>query len=168
MRLKPSSFVSPEAIYDDQLENSWQDWSWPNKLKSLSGGNPYRGNNNIVWIPDGNSGLYLSKPPHVTRNVGGFVALTFAIQATGPLNVNASGQAFMVELYDTQDPPQPMPNAKALANYGGDPPVGSYQVYAIPLQALLGVNNPVITGFAIKNVTLTPQPDVYVDEIGLV
>ena len=97
--------------------------------------------------------LYLHRS--VPLDTRPFTTLRFAARATQP------GQQFLVRLYDGAT------NAlveQPLSLYGGDPPVGAWTVYSIPLGNLQG-NDRLISGLSIQNPNGTSQPALYLDDI---
>jgi glucose/arabinose dehydrogenase len=145
-------------IYDDGLSTGWQNWSWDSSVNFSDTTKPYKGTNNILWKPTGAwAGLLLHTDNGI--NTTGYTAFSFAIQAT------KAGQQIGVQLYDAND--APLGSGVNIAAYGGDPVVGSYKDYTIPLSALASANK-TIKDFHIQDISGQTTNTIYVDAIAFV
>ncbi len=154
----PSPTTTPTSgtpIYNGSLVNGWSSWSWGSNVNLADTSHPYPGTTaDIAWTPtSGYAGLYLANSSGVSMN--GLTTLTVSIEAS---QANESASIALVDSSYTVIATLP------LANYGGNPPQGSYRTYTIPL-ADLGATNKTITGIQITDQTSGSQPVMYVDNI---
>jgi hypothetical protein len=102
--------------------------------------------------------LYFTTATPVPTSAYG--TLNFAMQAS------TAGQRYAVILKGAGG--VNVGQAIVLANVGGDPVVGSWKEYAIPLGATgFNTNGAAIIGVFIQDYTGGPQPAAYIDEIAL-
>ena len=147
-----------QIIYDDALENGWQNWGWAtlnyantspihtgSDSISVAIGTNYQGIQ--IWHPDMDSSLYTS--------------LTFWING-GP----SGGQKLQVYgLLDTNG----VQNKGQSAHYTLPTlTANNWQQFTIPLSSLGVAGQPNFTGFVIQDTTGNAQPVFYVDDISLV
>jgi peptidoglycan/xylan/chitin deacetylase (PgdA/CDA1 family) len=145
-------------IYDDAFADDWQYWGWSSEVDLADTTDPYQGTHHISWDPEeGYAGFYFRSNSGVDTT--GYTHLTFAIQST------QEGDTLSVLAYDADNEvlgPQLM-----LADYGGNPVVGSYKVYQIPLEDLNAVDIQ-LHGFHIQDQTGDTRPVMYIDQVGLI
>jgi hypothetical protein len=156
----PSPTVAPVArltIYDDVLAQGWQSWSW-STLADFANTNPViQGIRSISYIAtEAWSGLDLHNPTGVSTV--GYTTLHFSLQASQP------GQSYGIYLEDATG--KSLQYALGLTNYGGDPIVGAWKTFDIPLTSL-NASNKTISGIVIHEWTGKAQPAVYIDQIEL-
>lgn len=143
-------------VYADSLTTGWANWSWSATVNFGVSSPVYQGTRALaltVTAPWG--GLYLRAAAPVAT--GSYTHLRFAARAS------AAGQRYRVELRAADGRVLPVVN---LGAYGGEPVVGSWRVYAIPLADLGAVGVP-ITGIRIKDGTGGAQPALYLDAVSL-
>lgn len=146
------------VVYDDSLQNSWSSWSWSSTLNFSDTSHPKTGTKDISWKPNSAwAGLYLHKNGGI--NTTGYAHLKFSMQSSG------SGDIISVMAYGSND--GPLGGQVMLQNYGGNPVVGGYKTYDIPL-ADLGAKNVVMNGFHIQEQTGGARSTLYLDDISLV
>src|SRR5579862_2769865 len=147
-----------QIVYDDALENGWQNWGWA----TLNYTNPspiHSGSDSIsvtisgawqgiqIWHPDQDSTPYASLNFWLNGGSSGGQKL----QVYGLLDLGGTN------------------NFAAGAHYPLSPPAaGGWQQFVVPLSALgvAGSNN--FTGFVIQDSQGTPEPTFYLDDISLV
>lgn len=141
-----------QAIYSDQLDNSWQNWSWANT--NFSNTSPVQnGSRSIAVTPTGgNQAIYLH---HNAQSVSGFRSLTFYLHG-GPIG----GQQLQVQgtLWGGPIAPYILPPLAA----------NTWTKVVVPLKGIgvRGANN--FDGFWIQDRSNTAHPTYYVDSISLV
>ncbi|HLO98635.1 MAG TPA: hypothetical protein VK171_08580, partial [Fimbriimonas sp.] len=147
-----ASAFADQAIYSDQLDNSWQNWSWANT--NFSNTSPvYSGSRSVAVTPTGGGqAIYLH---HNAQSVTGFRSLTFYVHG-GPIG----GQLLQVQgtLNNSPIAPYLLP---ALAP-------NTWTKVVVPLKGIgvRGANN--FDGFWIQDRSNTTHPTYYVDNISLV
>jgi hypothetical protein len=147
------SFVvkADQIIYDDALENGWQNWSWA--AVNLANTSPvYSGSDSISVTSTNWQALYLSV---AAMSSSPFTNLTFWING-GP---NGGQQVRVAGILggSAQSPVQLAPLPK-----------NSWQQVTLSMSALGVANQPNFTGFWIQVESNLPVPTFYVDAISLV
>ena len=145
-------------LFDGQLENGWQNWSWAT-VNLASTAYVHTGGSSIqVSITASNQALYLE---HAATNTALYTALTFWINggASSGQNlrvlalINGQGQtAVLLNTYVT----------------GGAVATGVWRQVTIPLSALGAANTTELTGLQIQDNSGGSQPSFYVADISLV
>src|SRR5439155_2586454 len=103
-----------------------QNWSWSSTQNFTNPSPVFSGSYSIAFVVTGVwGGLYLHNDSAV--NSSAYTTLHFAVQAT------QTGQKYDVSLYDANNL---LIKTVLLSDYGGDPPVGTFKVYNIPLSDL--------------------------------
>ena len=150
----PLAPPSSLPIYTDAVMNGWRNWSW-SSTQNFSNASPvFSGGYSISFVVTAGWGaLYLHNDMAI--DISAYTMLHFAVQAT------RIGQKYGVALYDGNNVET---KTVLLSNYGGDPPVGTFKVYDIPLADLIGTGK-LITGVQIQDQSGASQPAVYIDEI---
>src|SRR5439155_4774635 len=127
--------------------------SWGSTVNFGVSSTVYAGTRAISVSTSGWGALYLHRSGPFDTSP--YTVLRLAAQATQP------GQQYLIRLYDAAT------NAlveQPLSRYGGDPPVGGWTMYTIPLVDLQG-NSRSISGLSVQNPNGTPEPTLYLDEI---
>jgi hypothetical protein len=144
-----------QIIYDDALENGWQNWSWA--TVNLANTSPVHSGSDSISVTANNTpsdwqALYLSVS---AMNTSGFTNLTFWIDggASGGQQVLAQGI---------------LGSAAQPAVQIGPLPANSWQQVTLPLSALGVANQANFTGFWLQAEGGSPVPTFYVDDITLV
>jgi len=150
----PSNPAGTSTIYDEVLASGWADWSWGGTIKLTDTLHPYTGKTDISWAPSSYGAVSLSNTSGGVTTVG-YRSLSFALQASA---ANESASINVVDGFGYNL------NALALVNYGGNPVVGSYKKYTIPLIDL-GAYNTTLKGIQISNQTNKAEPVMYIDTI---
>lgn len=146
-------------LYDDALQNGFQDWGWA--PHSYANSDPvYDGIHSASVSYAGNyDGLYIASPS-LDIDTSAYTALRFAIHGGG-----AGGQTMQVKAGGGTGYPA---NAVGLSDFlPGGPVAGSWRVVTIPLSALNMAN----TGFsrlAFQSDVAGSQSTFYLDDIRLV
>jgi peptidoglycan/xylan/chitin deacetylase (PgdA/CDA1 family) len=145
-------------IYDDALRAGWEHWGWDSTTSFTDTSHVYSGAKNILWSPAAAyAGIYLHST--TSLSTAGYSALSFAMQASN------TPHRILVQAMDSNNTTI---DAKAyLADYGGEPAVGTYTPYTIPLSAF-GADNRQINGILILDGSGSVIPSHYVDAIALV
>lgn len=143
-----------QIIYDDALENGWQDWSWA--TVSLASTNPVHSGSDSISVTADNSAsdwqaLYLSVP---AMDVSGFTNLAFWINGG-----STGGQQVQVQAL--------LGNAVQPAIQIGPLPANSWKQVNLSLSALGVEDAPNFTGFWLQAEGNSPVPTFYVDDIAL-
>ncbi len=143
------------VIFDDALAPGWNNWSWGSYVDFNLSSPVQSGTNSLGFYPAAWGGLYLhsGNPVDTTPYTG----LTFA------LNTVYQNQKFQVTIYGLDNKPL---GSASLDKFGGDPPVGSWKVYTIPLSAL-NASNKQISGIVLQN-SANYSELVYADYLALV
>jgi hypothetical protein len=139
-----------QIIYDDSLENGWQNWSWgpPPNLANTS---PVHSGNYSISVTTSNySALYLDVSPTSTSQI---TNLTFWI------NGGVGGQSVKVQAI-LGSSAQPATNLPPL-------PASSWTQINLSMTALGVANAPNFTGFWIQSTIAGAAPTFYVDDISL-
>ncbi len=140
-----------QIVYDNTLENGWQNWSWATVNFSSASPNPVHSSPFAISVSCGaNQALYL----HNSFSSSLYTNLTFWI------NAGSGGQPLKV---------QATVSGNALTNnYTFTAPAGGWQLIAIPLSGLGVTNQPNTDGFWIQNNSSASLATFYVDDISLV
>ncbi len=140
-----------EIIYDDALENGWQNWSWA--TVNLANTSPVHSGSYSISVTSTNwQALYLSV---AAMDTSLFTNLTFWINggASGGQQVQVQGRLGT----NSQSPVQIEPL-----------PTNSWRQVTLSMSALGVSNQPNFTGFWIQVEANSPVPTFYVDDISLV
>jgi len=151
----PLLAVSPLAVYDDQLENGFDNWSWAaNSL--VQSAVVHSGRSAISFEPDGWSGFFLHRDAGIDTAV--YDALELWIHGG-----TAGGQSLTVAFVTGGSPV----GQAALTGFvpGGRIPSGWVKV-RVPF-ASLGVTSGIFDGLWLQDGTGGNQPAVYVDDVQL-
>jgi hypothetical protein len=145
-----------QVIYDDTLENGWQDWGWA----TINYANPtpvYSGSDSISVTMTAWQGLQIYHPDMDSTP---YTNLIFWLNGG-----NAGGQKFQV---------YGLVHAGSTNNFGlskrfaiGPLSANTWQQFTVPLTALGAAGLPNFTGFVIQDSTGLGQPTFYVDDISL-
>src|SRR5256885_696176 len=141
-----------QAIYDDALQNGWQNWSWASV--SLSNTNPVHAGTQSISVTAGAwQALYFE---HAAFDPASFTNLTFWIHGG-----SSGGQQLQV---------QAVSGGSAVASGQSLAPLAanSWQQINIPISALVPSGQSTIDGFWLQDRSGTAQPVFYVDDISLV
>lgn len=147
-----------QIIYDDSLENGWQNWGWA-EINYANTSPVHSGNDSIsVTIATNWSGIQIW---HSDQNSTPYASINFWLNG-GP----TGGQRLQV--YGLLD-------ANGSQNYATSPrytlsplPANGWQMYSVPLSQLDVANQPNFTGFVIQDSLGETQATFYVDDISLV
>lgn len=146
------------TIYGDSLASGWSDNSYDSTVKYSTTSPVSSGSDSIAWTAtDGWSTFY----PWQSRgfSLSSYTDLRFAAQAS------QSGVEDIVCLLDANSNcVGPMLDLK---DYGGQPAVGRWTYYTLPLSALNPNHVSTIYGFELQNATDYGAPTVYLDSIQL-
>ncbi|HXR05536.1 MAG TPA: glycoside hydrolase family 44 protein [Verrucomicrobiae bacterium] len=142
-----------QIVYDDALENGWQNWSWA--TVNLANPSPVHSGPYSISVTANNSptnwqALYLEIS---AMNSSGFSNLTFWI------NGGVGGQQVQVQGI--------LGSAAQPAIQIGPLPTNSWRQINLPLSALGVANQPNFTGFWVQAESGSPVPTFYVDDITL-
>jgi len=142
------------VIYDDALENGWQNWSWAEV--NLANSNPVHGGSLSISVTASNSpsnwqALYLDVP---AMDLSGYTNLTFWINGG-----SAGGQQVQVQAQ--------LGNSPQTAVQIGPLPADTWRQINLSTAALGVAGQPNFTGFWIQAEGNSPVPTFYVDEIRL-
>ncbi|MGH7992023.1 MAG: glycoside hydrolase family 44 protein [Limisphaerales bacterium] len=141
-----------QIIYDDALENGWQDWGWAS-INYNNTSPVHSGSKSVsVTITDGTGqAIYIA---HGAFDASLYTNLTFWINggATGGQQLKVQGHANGTALAST--------NLPALV-------ASTWQQFIIPLAALGITNQPNMDGFWIQDRIGSVQPTFYLDDISL-
>src|SRR5262245_53800202 len=148
----PLAAASPQTIYDDSLQNGWQNWSWA--TVNLSASSPVHGGSSSISVSSVNwQALYLH---HAPQNSSPWTNLTFWING-GP----TGGQVIQV---------QGTRNMIAQTNHITVlPPLtaNTWVPIAVPLSQIDVSNVVDFDGFWLQVQNSGTAPTFYVDDIGL-
>jgi outer membrane biosynthesis protein TonB len=148
---------APLEIFSDALAPGWSDQSWGASINLASTNPVYAGLYAISYTATSAwAGLDL-RAGHDLKTAN-YRQLRFALQAT------RSGQQFAVYLRDASGTTL---TKVPLANYGGDPPTGTWKIYTIPLSDL-GAGNITLGDIVFHEWSGNAQPAIYVDSIQLI
>jgi hypothetical protein len=146
-----------QTVYDEALQNGWQNWSWGSVIDFSSSAVVHSGSKSTAititnyWVTNTWGAIYLHHPAFDSSP---YANLTFWING-GP----SGGQQLQVaaELSGT---PGPSVGLAPLA-------ASSWQQISIPLSALGVDNKPNMDGFWIQEAVGTPLPTFYLDDVAL-
>jgi hypothetical protein len=140
-----------EIIYDDALENGWQNWSWA--TVNLANTSPVYNSSDSISVTASNwSALYLDI---AATDSSQFTNLTFWING----GTNGGQQVQVQGILGTNAQP---------AVQIGPLPTNSWQQVTLSMSALGVANQPNFTGFWIQVETTSAVPTFYVDDISLI
>lgn len=140
-------------IYDDALQNSWENWSWAT-VNFSDTTKIHAGTKAIRVTTGGNQALYLH---HTALDSTGYRNLIFWIN--GGSGASAGGQRLQVQATLNGQPQA----ACTLPPLTAD----TWQQISIPLSSLGVANQASFDGFWIQDVTGTAQPSFWVDDVAL-
>ncbi len=143
------------VVYDDSLENAWQDYSWASVNKSTTG--PVHSGSNSISVTDSTSNYEALYLHHAAFNSAGYDSLRFWINPTTAVSDELQVQA---TLSGTAQTPYTLSFTAAQT--------GIWQQVTVPLGALGVANSNSFDGFWIQNITGGPLPTFYVDDIRIV
>jgi hypothetical protein len=154
--LRGAMLRADQIVYDDALENGWQDWGWA--TINYTNITPLRsGSDSISVTMSAWQGLQIYHPDMDSTR---YTNLTFW------LNGGSSGGQ-KLQVYGMVD-------AGGTNNFGlsarypiGPLSANNWQQFTIPLSALGAAGLPNFTGFVIQDSAGTGQPTFYVDDISL-
>lgn len=142
--------AAPIAIYTDQLQGAWQDWSW-SSTNDLANTSPvHSGTKSIKVQQSAWAGLNFHNDP---ASYVGSQSLSLWIHGG-----TAGGQTLRLQAYDSAG------NAITSVALTPAPTANQWRQYTVNLSAL-GVTNQQITGFAVMNYTAANAPIYYVDDV---
>ncbi|MEM7030558.1 MAG: hypothetical protein AAF629_13390, partial [Chloroflexota bacterium] len=153
-------------IYDDILQEGFQDWSWATVDQTVS--TPvYQGARSIaVTYTDGFQGAWFIKGSGAAFSAGQYTALQFAIHGG-----TTGGQQISIKIGPQVgiDSGDKFPtNSVLLTNYlPGEPVANAWRTVTIPLSDLNLQNSP-IGNIAFQSELGTPQATFYLDQIMLI
>ena len=154
--------TSDLLIYDDALQNSFEDWSWA--PHSLSNASPvYSGTNSIsISFATNFDGVWFVKNPGPAINLSNYTDLRFAIHGGG-----VGGQQLSIIVGDTAGSGATFPTASvSLSTYlPGGPVANQWSVVTIPLSAF-GLS--AFGNIVFQSDVNGSQPTFYVDDIRLI
>ena len=139
-----------QIIYDDSLENGWQNWSWGSTINFANTGPVHSGTHSISVTTSGNGALYLNVSPTSTSQI---TNLTFWINGGG------GGQSVKVQAI--------LGSSAQTAVVLSPLPANSWTQINLSTTALGVANAPNFTGFWIQNTSANAAPTFYVDDIAL-
>jgi hypothetical protein len=151
--LRGTVLRADQIVYDDTLENGWQDWSWSNTNFNYSGAYVHSGSKSYSFtITNAYGALSLN---HSAMDSSVYTNLTFWI------NGGASGGQ-QLQIY------------AELSAGGGKPAIAlptlaanNWQQLTFSMAALGVANQPNFTRFSIQDRSGAPEPTFYVDDISL-
>jgi endoglucanase len=123
----PPPSLHEEDVYSEGLASGWSNWSWNSTVNFDARSPVFSGVRSISWKPNsGFAGLYFHKnTPVDTTN---YLYIRFSIRP------GVSTQKFALQLYDENN--QPFDRPISLRDLGGDPPVGTWTTFSVPLTRL--------------------------------
>lgn len=140
-----------QTIFDDQLENGWQNWSWA--TVNLANTSPVHSGTDSIAVTAGPwQALYFE---NVVEDVNLYGALTFWIN--GGTTGGQELQVYALLSNVQQSTAYAIPPLKA----------NTWQQITIPVSALGIAGQPDLDGFWIMDRTGTSQPTFYVDDVSL-
>jgi len=147
------------TIYDDALENGWQNWGWAT-LNYANTSPVYAGSSDSisVTITSAYAGIQLYHPD---MNSASYASVSFW------LNGGSSGgqQLQMYGMLDVDGTPN---TAQSARYYLSAPQANTWLQYTVPLSRLGVANATNFTGFVIQDSAGTAEPIFYLDAIQLV
>ncbi len=151
----PASGVS-STVYDDVLQNGWQNWSWRSNINFASTAYVHAGSRSTsVQFTGSWAGLQLGSSGF---NTTGYDRLTFWVNGG-----SSSGQQMEVYVADANGN---YLTSRPLDSYisGGSIGQNSWRQVSIPLSDL-GATSRVITAIVLQDTTGGPQPTFYLDDV---
>jgi hypothetical protein len=145
------------VIYDDSLENNWQNWGWAT-LNYANTSPVHSGSDSIsVTIASAYQGIQIYHPDMTNTP---YASISFWLNggASGGQNLQMYG------LLDTNGTPNDTQSARY---YLATPVANTWQQYTVPLSALGVANTTNFTGFVIQDSAGTAEPVFYLDDIQL-
>lgn len=147
-----------QVIYDDALENGWQNWGWAT-LNYTNITPVHSGSDSIsVTIVNGYDGIQLW---HANINSSAYASINFwmdggasggqHLQMYGLANLNGTNGFSLSQRYPL-----------------AAPPAGNWQQYSVPLSAFGVANLTNFAGFVIQDSSGAAEPTFYLDDISLV
>lgn len=165
VRPEPVTYVPATAdllVYDDALQNSFQDWSWaPHSLTNTSP--VYSGTQSISASYAANyDGLWFVKDPGPAIDLTNYVSLQFAIHGG-----TAGGQQLSIKVGDQTGSSTTYPTAAVSLNdyLPGGPVANQWSVVAIPFSAF-GLS--AFGNVAFQSNLPGSQPTFYIDDLRLI
>ncbi len=159
LTLRWAGAVGDQVIYDDALENGWQNWSWGITADFSSSGYVHTGSHSVkVSYTAAWGGFYLGQTAFCTSP---YASLNFWVnggtQAGRSISVSASNVSGSA------------PVSVPLNNYiaGGSIAAGAWRQVTIPLADLGVANTCNSNGFWLQEGSGSTQPPFYVDDISL-
>jgi hypothetical protein len=146
-----------QIVYDDALENGWQNWGWAT-LNYANSSPVHSGGDSISVTVGAWQGIQLW---HSDQDSTFFTNLTFWANggASGGQKLQVYG---LLDVGGTN-------NFALSARYAIGPlPTNSWRQYQIPLSVLGVAGQPNFTGFVVQDSTGAAQPTFYLDDISLV
>ena len=147
-----------QIIYDDTLENSWQNWGYA-EINYANTSPVHSGSDSIsVTITNAWAGIQIW---HSDQDSTPYASINFW------LNGGANGGQ-RLQVYGLLDE-NGSQNYATSPRYALSPlPANSWQLYSVPLSQLAVADEPNFTGFVIQDALGQTQPTFYVDDISLV
>ena len=142
-----------QIIYDDALENGWQNWGWT--LINYNNTAPVHSGSDSISVTITNASYQAIYIAHAAFDSSPYTNLVFWING-GP----TGGQQLLVQGHANGNS-QASTNLPALA-------ANTWQQITIPLAALGVANQPNMDGFWIQDRIGSAQPTFYLDDISLV
>ncbi len=152
-QVQGTSSVVSYPIYAGSLASGWENWSSKSRVNLADPSPASAGTTSIAFTPT-QIGAVLYLHTNTVVDISPYTFLHFAARAS------RTGQAYDVMLYDAADHELPQVH---LAHYGGNPVVGRWKVYNIPL-ADLRANATQISGVALQSRTRR-RGTLYLDAI---
>ena len=154
--LVASAGAAPLAVYDDQLRNGFEDWSWASHDMTQAAV-VHSGTRAISMQPADWGGLYFHRPAGIDVATNG--SLEFWVRGGSP-----GGQQLRVAVYAYGSE---VGNAELEAFVaGGSIPAGSWAKATVPFSAL-GVTSGAVDGLVLMADGSAAQPTVYLDDLVL-
>ncbi|MGH7979606.1 MAG: glycoside hydrolase family 44 protein, partial [Limisphaerales bacterium] len=154
----PLALQADQIIYDDVLENGWQNWGWT-ELNYANTSPVHSGGDSIsVTMTNAWDGIQIW---HSDQDSTPYSTLNFWLDG-GP------GGGQKLQVYGLLD-------ENGSQNYATSPrytlsplPTNGWQLYSVPLSQLDVADQPNFTGFVIQDALGQTQPPFYVDDISLI
>ncbi len=146
-----------QIIYDDALENNWQNWGWAT-LNYANASPVHSGSDSISITATAWQGIQIV---HSDMSDSTFSSLSFWMNG-GP----SGGQKLLI--YGLLDVGGVQNSGQSAKIQLGPLPAGGWQQYSVSLASLGVANQANFTGFVIQDSTGTTQPTFYLDDISLV
>ncbi len=158
MMLAARGLLAQQIIYDDALENGWQNWGWAT-LNYANTAPVHSGSDSVsVTIASAWQGMQVV---HADMDDSSYGSISFWING-GP----SGGQALQV--YGLLDAGGQQNQAQSSVYSLGQLATNTWQHFIIPLSVLGVANVPNFTGFVIQDAVGSAKPVFYVDDISLV